>query len=326
MRMRVGVVGGQKRKTEAHLFKSLKEIDIDVAWHVEAMTNREFPLDADCIVSMFDYIGHGLEKRARDFADMNGIPFRRISFNWSKSKPVFLELKEKFEAGQPANGDDMRKAVPPNKDLLSADDMGKELGIQPQLIRKLGREKGIKEHWTNLAGRRLVFFSRTECLKVTNQWKDSVQIVRPETVKQETIGDSLVKFSREFGSNVMTAQDNEQSAKPEMSVSKNDTKYIQKPLIFPTVPTRTVFVMPNKLAEPDLRPDYISTNATRKMYLCRVKNEIIYPIISIDSLDDIDSAVGLDMTDGEKEYVVMMVIKRIKAEVKLTITEINEPM
>lgn len=162
MQMKVGIVGGQKRKTEAHLFKSLDEMGIEVAWHVEAMTNREFSRDCDAIVSMVDYIGHGLEARAKEFARLNNIPFRRITYNWSKAKPTFIELLEKFNSKHTES--DMNKIIPPNHDWANAQDIANVVGYSTKSVRDAAERGEIQEFVHKSKDmREFKFYSISEC-------------------------------------------------------------------------------------------------------------------------------------------------------------------
>jgi hypothetical protein len=315
-RMRIGIVGGQKRKTEAHLFKSLDEIGIDVAWHVEAMTNGEFSKDCDAIVSMVDYVGHGLERRGKEFATKNNIPFRQISFNWSRSKTVFLELKEKFDIKNNGGVMGRVKAVPPTPDLLNADDMALRCSVSAGLIRVYGKNEKLKEYKHNdRYGRSLTFYSIRECEEKFKVWRKSGLQLNKEakeaedaSLKRETVGDVLQKWVDE---------NNPLDKAFDVPKIQTQDRMIQD---FHTVP-----VVPVVPVVPEKSSDYIAAKSN-KMYLCRVKNEILYPIISIESLDEVESAVSLDMTEGEKEYIVVTMVKRFKASVKVSITDINEPL
>ena len=285
-RMRVGIVGGQKRKTEAHLFKSLEEMDIEVAWHVEAMTNREFSKDCDCIVSMVDYVGHGLFAKAKEFARLNELPFRQITFNWSKAKPTFVELKEKFDAIHNPTEDDMsgrQKAIPPNADLVNADDAGKIVGVSHQVIRRAARSGKIKQiHAHDKNGNSLYWFSKSECIKYFTRLSEVAE-------KESMAAIAEVIAWKE----------------PEVIAEKE-----------PEVQT-TVIVSP-KPGHYTLPP---AVSKQHTMILCKVVNGSFAPIIEIENEGEINDGLSLENKIGG-EYIVVSVVKRFKASVQVVIEEV----
>jgi hypothetical protein len=245
-RMRIGVVGGQKRKTEAHLFKSLEEMNIDVAWHVEAMTNREFSKDCDAIVSMVDYVGHGLFAKAKDFSKLNGIPFRQITFNWSKAKPTFEELQNKFN-----NMDEntMYKTVSEDPDLVKIEEISALVGYSTPTIRK-AYEDGLIARMEKQVGTRIVhFYSKNEC-------------------------ESFFAEKRE---------------QEEKKVVKQEEK---KPV------------------------------QSKEYMIAHVLNGKYNPIIEVASMDAEEISAAISLSGLEGEFAVITVIKKFKAQIKLTVEEV----
>ena len=248
--MRVGIVGGQKKKTESHLFKSLEEIGIEVAWHVEAMTNREFSRDCDAIVSMVDYVGHGLFAKAKDFARLNGIPFRQITFNWSKAKPTFEELQDKFNIQKNMEEDMvMQKVINQNPDFVKVEEISALVGYSTPTIRKAYEEGLISRQEQQVGSRIIHFYSKSESEKF---------------------------FAKRREKEAETKRDTE-TAKPV---------------------------------------------EIRDLTLCRIKDGVFDPIIDVSSTDTEEIAAAISLAGGEGDFVVVSVVKKFKAKVKLTVEEV----
>lgn len=304
-KMRVGIVGGQKRKTEAHLFKCLEKMDIEVAWHVEAMTTQAFSDDCDAIVSMVDYVGYGLFAQAKQFAAKKNIPFRQISFNWAKTKPTFVELQTKYnnlhtEIANINNGDSNMKKIPrENEHMFTRCECLKELKFGFRIFQKLESEGKFLSYQAIQLNKAIKLYDVREVRAALNEHKRSALMNEGEKPPALMNEDEIINLKRttraffEHGAN-------------------NAGKIIEK--------TITELLASDNKETNDRHSKILNDSQIQekqnyeRMMLCRVYGETLIPLTDVSSMEEARDLSTIELNPDENEFVVIQIVGSFKTK------------
>ena len=349
--MRVGIVGGQKRKTETHLFNSLRKMNVDVAWHIEAMTSKECKADVFAIVCIIDYCGHRLYWQAKDFAFANKIEFRTVSFNWAKSVAIFVKLQEQYNK---LKEKEMPKYNITDPNLATAHEIGKLVKKDGKTIIWHADQGNISHQTISIDGKNVRLFNKEECVKFfaerdmigkqpihvfADALKDDDQMNLPTEITStrsvEERAEEIVKeaevLAKELDKKTITEFDLEKEtfvATDKIHKSQLNKTFGQKTTINHNEPIKTQIPFVSGFSITDTK-EHKNTEPKQKLVLCKITESIsglgvlnYIPIIEIDSMDDIEDAVLLELTKGSGNYAVITVVKHFKAKIKLEITDL----